>query len=82
MRSEGMGRAAWEPQFLAIAEQGEGPSSAAAALRQLRGLVSVMRLFKSGGVGLGPYAFAPTGEGRWRRIADRRAGDPRRAATD
>ena len=24
MRSEGMGRAAWEPQFLALAEQGEG----------------------------------------------------------
>ena len=27
MRSEGMGRAAWEPQFLAIAEQGEGPTA-------------------------------------------------------
>jgi hypothetical protein len=68
MRSEGMGRAAWEPQFLAIAEQGEG-SSAAAALQQLGDLISVMRLFKAGGVGLGPHAFAPTGEGRWRRIA-------------
>jgi hypothetical protein len=69
MRSEGMGREAWEPQFLAIAEQGEGPDSAAAALRQLTDLISVMRLFKRGGVGLGPHAFAPTGEGRWRRIA-------------
>ncbi|HSR93289.1 MAG TPA: hypothetical protein VLK56_00345 [Solirubrobacterales bacterium] len=69
MRSEGMGRAAWEPQFLAIAEQGEGADSAAAALRQLGDLISVMRLFKGGGVGLGPHAFAPTGEGRWRRIA-------------
>jgi hypothetical protein len=69
MRSEGMGRAAWEPQFLAIAEQGEGADSAAAALRQLGELVSVMRLFKRGGVGLGPHAFAPTGEGSWRRIA-------------
>jgi len=69
MRSEGMGRAAWEPQFLAIAEQGEGADSAAAALRQLADLISVMRLFKGGGVGLGPHAFAPTGEGRWRRIA-------------
>jgi hypothetical protein len=68
-RSEGMGRASWEPQFLAIAEQGEGSDSAAAALRQLRELVSVMRLFKAGGVGLGPYAFAPSGEGSWRRIA-------------
>ncbi len=28
-----------------------------------------MRLYKGGGVGLGPHAFAPTGEGRWRRIA-------------
>ena len=69
MRSEGMGRAAWEPQFLAIAEQGEGADSATAALQQLCELVSVMRLFKRGGVGLGPHAFAPTGEGRWRRIA-------------
>jgi len=69
MRSEGMGRSAWQPQFLAVAEQGEGPDSGAAALRQLRELISVMRLFKGGGIGLGPYAFGPTGEGRWRRIA-------------
>jgi hypothetical protein len=69
MRSEGMGRAAWEPQFLAIAEQEEGSDSAEAALSQLADLISVMRLYKGGGVGLGPYAFAPTGEGRWRRIA-------------
>jgi hypothetical protein len=69
MRSEGMGRAAWEPQFLAIAEQGEDAESAAEALEQLNDLISVMRLFKGGGVGLGPHAFAPTGEGRWRRLA-------------
>jgi hypothetical protein len=69
MRSEGMGRAAWEPQFLAIAEQGIDSDSAADALNQLGELISVMRLFKGGGVGLGPHAFAPTGEGRWRRIA-------------
>lgn len=67
-RSEGMGRAAWEPQFFAVAEQREGADSAAAALGQLRELISVMRLFKPGGVALGPYAFAPTGEGSWRRI--------------
>ena len=30
MRSEGMGRAAWEPQFLALAEQDEGEDSAEA----------------------------------------------------
>ena len=68
MRSEGMGRAAWEPQFLAVAEQGpdEAPRR---RCDQLRELISVMRLFKGGGIGLGPYAFAPTGEGTWRRIA-------------
>jgi len=67
MRSEGMGRAAWEPQYLAVAEQEPG-EGAEAALQQLRELISVMRLFKSGGVGLGPYAFAPTGEGCWSRV--------------
>ena len=68
MRSEGMGRAAWEPQYLAVADQHE-EEGAEAALNQLRELISVMRLFKGGGIGLGPYAFAPTGEGCWRRIA-------------
>jgi hypothetical protein len=69
MRSEGMGRAAWQPQFLAVAEQGEGAESAQGALAQLGELVSVMHLFKAGSVGLGPYAFAPTGEDRWARLA-------------
>jgi hypothetical protein len=68
MRSEGMGRAAWEPQYLAVAEQHPG-EGAEVALQQLRELISVMRLYKGGGIGLGPYAFAPTGEGCWRRIA-------------
>jgi hypothetical protein len=67
MRSEGMGRAAWEPQFLAVAAQAPG-EGAEEALQQLRELVSVMRLFKGGGLGLGPYAFAPTGEDTWRRV--------------
>jgi hypothetical protein len=67
MRSEGMGRAAWEPQYLAVAEQ--DADGAEGALMQLRELVSVMRMFKGGGIGLGPFAFAPTGEGCWRRIA-------------
>jgi hypothetical protein len=68
MRSEGMGRASWEPQYLAVAEQHES-EGAEAALNQLRELISVMRLFKGGGIGLGPYAFAPTGEGCWQRLA-------------
>jgi hypothetical protein len=69
MRSEGMGRAAWEPQFLALAEQGEGSESAEDTMLQLRELISVMHLFKPGSVGLGPHAFAPTGEDRWARLA-------------
>lgn len=68
MRSEGMGRAAWEPQYLAVADQ-DSEGGAESALQQLRELISVMRMFKGGGIGLGPYAFAPTGEGCWRRIA-------------
>jgi len=68
MRSEGMGRASWEPQYLAVAEQHDG-EGAEAALNQLRELISVMRLFKGGGIGLGPFAFAPTGDDCWRRIA-------------
>jgi hypothetical protein len=67
-RSEGMERSAWEPQFLAVAEKEEGVVGSAPALLMLRELISVMRLFKEGGVGLGPYAYAPTGEGTWRRI--------------
>ncbi len=53
---------------LAVAEQ-DSEGAVDGALQQLRELVSVMRLFKGGGIGLGPYAFAPTGEGCWRRIA-------------
>ncbi len=69
MRSDGMGRVAWEPQYLAVAEQDDGPGSAESAMHQLRELISVMRLFKAGGIGLGPYAFAPAGSGRWKRLA-------------
>jgi hypothetical protein len=69
VRCEGMPRRAWDPQFLAVVEQDGDEESAEAALRQLHELISVMRLFKSGGIGLGPYAYAPMGEGRWRRLA-------------
>ena len=57
---------------------GRGPDSAAEALNQLRELISVMRLFKAGGIGLGPYAFAPTGEGHWCRIPSGAPRDPPR----
>jgi hypothetical protein len=41
-----------------------------------RQLVTTLRLFKSGGVGLGPYAWTRAGSNRWRRIATG-AGRPR-----
>jgi hypothetical protein len=69
LQSEGMRRSSWEPQFLALTDVGGGPEGIASALRTLRELVTVLRLFKEGGVGLGPHAFAPTGVGKWRRIA-------------
>jgi hypothetical protein len=68
-RSDGMQRNAWDPQFLALVDREEGPTGAAPALGLLRDLISVLRLFKEGGVGLGPQAFTPTGEGTWKRIA-------------
>jgi hypothetical protein len=69
MRSEGMNREPWEPQFLAVAEQDAQSEDPVEALRQLHELISVMRLFKEGAIGLGPHAFAPTGDDSWRRIA-------------
>jgi hypothetical protein len=68
-RSDGMQRNAWDPQFLAVVEREDGPTGAAPALGMLSDLISVLRLFKEGGVGLGPQAFTPTGEGTWKRIA-------------
>jgi hypothetical protein len=69
LRSEGMRRSSWEPQFLAVADVGDGPEGTAAALRSLHELLTLLRLFKEGGVGLGPHAFAPIGAGKWRRIS-------------
>ena len=69
MSSEGMNRAPWQPQFLAVAEGGPDCSEPVAAVRQLRELITVMRLFKEGAIGLGPYAFAPTGVDSWRRVS-------------
>ena len=78
MRSEGMGRAAWEPQFLALADQGGGPDGPAEALHQLRELISVMRLFKRGGVGLGPLRLRPDRGGQVAPPRHRRPRDPPR----
>lgn len=70
--TEGARRSAWEPLFFAVVrrplaagsdelEAGPGPA--------LRELITALRLFKPGGVGMGPHAWARSSGDRWRRIA-------------
>jgi hypothetical protein len=84
---EGTGRAGFEPQFLAYARCSvedllpAGESDPAAAPRdpvaaRFHGLVTALRLFKPGGIGLGPHGWTRTGGGSWRRISTG-AGRPR-----
>ncbi|MBA2240218.1 MAG: hypothetical protein H0W09_03080 [Solirubrobacterales bacterium] len=79
---EGLGAAPWEPTFLAVARidphaDGESPADVGArAVESLRGLVTTLRLFGSGGVGLGPHAWIRSSGDRWRRISTG-AGRPR-----
>jgi hypothetical protein len=78
-RSEGTGRSGFEPQFLAVVQgsvptpgdgdtyaRAGGPNAPGAALREL---ITTLRLFKPGGVGLGPHAWAHAPGDRWRRLA-------------
>jgi hypothetical protein len=81
--AEGSGAAGWEPTFLAAtrvsdADGDHGPSvdAGARAVEAFRQLITTLRLFKGGGVGLGPYAWTRVGSNRWRRIATG-AGRPR-----
>jgi hypothetical protein len=78
--AEGGRKTAWEPLFFAVvrkplagAEDDEGPGPA------LRELVTALRLFKPGSVGMGPHAWARSPGDRWRRIATG-AGRPRPGA--
>jgi hypothetical protein len=82
--TDAMGASPWEPTFLAVARTAL-PDDAAeeeAAEAGLRGtdafhrLVTTLRLYKAGGVGLGPHAWVRSGSGRWRRISTG-AGKPR-----
>ena len=76
--AEGGQRSAWEPLFFAVVQRplggseddGEGPGPA------LRELVTALRLFKPGSVGMGPHAWARSSGDRWRRISTG-AGRPR-----
>jgi len=73
--SEGAGAAGWQPTFVAVARIGEhadgeeAPDAGARAVGAFRALITTLRLFKSGGVGLGPHAWARGANDRWRRIA-------------
>lgn len=86
--SEASGGAGWEPTFLAVARvaaepapggPGEAEGAADAGTRSVeafRSLITTLRLFKEGGVALGPHAWTRLGSGRWRRISTG-AGRPR-----
>ena len=78
MRSEGMGRAAWEPQFLAVAEQGEGPDCAAAALRQLQRADQRHAPLQGRRHRPRPLRLRPDRRGPLEPDPDRRPGDPAR----
>jgi hypothetical protein len=85
--SEGAGAAGWEPTFLAAArvrageasehDGGRNPDAGARSVEAFRQLITALRLFQPGGIGLGPYAWTRAGADRWRRIATG-AGRPRR----
>lgn len=74
--SDGLGVSPWEHAFLAVvradepsAEDGETSDAGLAAVDVFRRLITTLRLFKSGGVGLGPHAWTRIAGDRWRRIA-------------
>ena len=72
--SDGLGVSPWEPAFIAVVrveeEPGDGASDAGlAAVEAFRRLITTLRLFKAGGVGLGPHAWTRIAGDRWRRIA-------------
>lgn len=83
--SEASGGAGWEPAFVAFArvpaasesDDAEAvPEPGARVVEAYRSLITTLRLFKEGGVALGPHAWTRIGGGRWRRISTG-AGRPR-----
>ena len=77
--NDGLGGSPWEPSFLAVvcvdeASGEEPPDAGILAVTAFRRLVTTLRLFKAGGVGLGPHAWTRIAGDRWRRIG---TGSPR-----
>ena len=89
-RVDGTRRSAWEPLFVAVVRNAipleDGDGAAVSPGAALRDVVRTLRLFKEGGVGLGPYAWARTPGDRWRRLptgcAHPRAGGYRLAESE
>ena len=80
--TDGMGGAAWEPSFLVVAridaigaddDESDVGIRAVAAFKRV---VTTLRMFKAGGVALGPHAWVKAGGDRWRRVSTG-AGKPR-----
>ncbi|HEY8001446.1 MAG: hypothetical protein ACHQJ5_05775 [Vicinamibacteria bacterium] len=75
--SDGLGVSPWEPAFLAVVrvdepsidQSGEVTDVGLVAVTAFRRLITTLRLFKAGGVGLGPHAWTRIAGDRWRRIA-------------
>ena len=74
--TDGLGVSPWEPPFLGVVrvseaaeDLGQTAEAGIAAVERFRRLVTTLRLFKAGGVGLGPHAWTRIGGDRWRRIA-------------
>jgi hypothetical protein len=71
--AEGLGVSPWEPTYLAVVRVdeaiGDDGDPGLAAVESFRRLITTLRLFKSGGVGLGPHAWTRIAGDRWRRIA-------------
>jgi hypothetical protein len=75
--SDGLGISPWEAPFLAVIriseeahdDLGEVVEAGFSAVESFRHLITTLRLFKAGGVGLGPHAWTRVAGDRWRRIA-------------
>ncbi|MDQ2676229.1 MAG: hypothetical protein M3Y34_05420, partial [Actinomycetota bacterium] len=80
--TDGMGGAAWQPSFLVVARidaigaQDDETDVGIRAVAAFKQVVTTLRLFKAGGVALGPYAWLKAGGDRWRRVSTG-AGRPR-----
>ncbi|MDX6585533.1 MAG: hypothetical protein QOI31_6 [Solirubrobacterales bacterium] len=79
---DGMGGAAWEPSFLVVARidaigaEDDESDVGIRAVAAFKHIVTTLRLFKAGGVALGPHAWVKAGGDRWRRVSTG-AGRPR-----